>query len=225
MQVGAVSVYNFNSAKPKQQVGFKGFGGGKVIAEEELMQQTFEVAIRYGINIVGKDFRTVARELIETQGLLKQAIREYGFTPLSQELSELRREVAAAKKLFSEAQSCGINTAGKSIYDIQYEVNAARTNPSRQDGAKSGYGTNSQRATSMRELVEKGPKTKADAILVFNALGMQYKISTAERITQLSAKDEIKRAFRGLLPKLHPDAGGNEDHMRLLNQANDLLSK
>lgn len=223
MQICRVNPYSYSPANQRQQACFKGFNGKRMVTEEELMQQTFEAAIKFGINVVGKDFRTVARELIETKGLLKQA-REYGFTPFSQELSELREEVANAKQLYSKAQSYGINTAGKSIGDViielnqaQARANAAAKNPFRQDRAKSAYSTEPQSAISMRELKERGPKTKDEAIAVLNYLGAG--------ITAKSSRDEILSATSRLMKKLHPQkTGGDDTQMKLVTAAKSLLA-
>lgn len=232
MQVCAVSFNNYIPPKRQQQVAFQGLSPKKVASEEELMQQTFQAAINYGINIIGKDFRTVARELIETQDLLKQA-KAYGFTPFSQELSELREELANAKKLFVEAQSYGINTAGKSINDVICELNAAKVrakatagNPFSQRRAAGNKVVNPQTVTSMRELLESGPKTKQDAILIFNALGTVFKVNSAEVVRAEASAQEIKIAYRQLALKIHSDTSPKTArHMQLLNQAKDLLPK
>ena len=40
-----------------------------------------------------------------------------------------------------------------------------------------------------------------------------------------SSLEEIKRAYRSLALKFHPDRGGNEEHMKVINEAYEYLVK
>lgn len=224
MQVCRVNSYNYSPAN-QQQVGFKGLSTKTAVVTREIMQQTFEKAANYGINTLGKDFETVARELIELTKLLRQA-REYGFTPSSQELSELRCEVDMARKLFSEAQSYRINTKGKSINILESEVRNARAKANARAIPGIPFWQNRARRTSvldptivvsLRELLHRGPKTKDEAVAALNYLGAN--------ITKSSSRSEILRATSRLMKKWHPQrTGGDDKNMKLVTAAKSLLA-
>lgn len=57
--------------------------------------------------------------------------------------------------------------------------------------------------------------TPREALAIFAKHGV--------RATGMAA-DDLKKAYRGLARKLHPDAGGNEDDLKMVNVAYELLS-
>lgn len=177
-------------------------------------QMVLEEAAKYGINPLGKDLNVLLRDINEIKKLFKE-VEKYGINPTSTELSELRTEVRGAKRVFQEAEQLGIETTGKNIYELRYDLEVARKKQSARTFKNNGTG-NFPKVVSLREMLERGPKTQYEAIVVLNHLGAG--------ITAKSPREEILRVTSKLMKELHPQkTGGDDTQMKLVTAAKSLL--
>jgi len=205
-------------------------GRGKLFGQLE--QMIFERAAQLGINIQGKKMGQLTIEIVETEKILDR-FKKYGVSPRSQDLAELRAEAAEIERTYKDAESRGIRTEGKDLQTVLRELSCAPKtpnpktgNPHAQDGAKRVLGQVGlvKKPRSIKEILESSPKTREDAIMVFNALGFTLKTDKAQSLKREATDAEIKAAYRELAHIVHTDKDSEKlKYIQSLNEAKDIL--
>lgn len=191
-----------------------------------------ERAAQLEMDVRGKTLGVIAREVIETERLLAR-FPKYGISPQSKDLAGLRAEVAEIEATYKDAERLGIRTEGKDLPTVLRELSSApktprssAANPQGASGAGKPFARVSlvKKARSITEILETSPKTREEAIMVFNALGVVFKANKAECLRANAIETEIKAAYRELVQKVHTDKNPNKlKHVQSLNEAKTLL--
>lgn len=130
------------------------------------------------------------------------------------------------RELLFDTAELGINPHGKSFADIKTELKKARERMAAviNQAPETGIFADPEKVKRLRKVIESEAKTKEDAILVLNALGVFLKIDKAKNISASSTEHDIRKAFRAIALNVHPEAvNGNGHYMKLLSQVKNLL--
>jgi hypothetical protein len=189
---------------------------------QEVRQQILEKAAQYDIGIQHKTIVDIAHEVAEVERIHVKAIA-CKYSLRGQTIAELRAEMAEVDNTYKLAQSHGIKIEGLDFQTVLYKLQSIRIktpppagNPFRQSGAKNAPIINLPKVVSLRELLERGPKTKYEAIVALNYLGAG--------ITAKSSGEEILSVTSLFMRKFHPQkTGGDDANMKLVSAAKSLL--
>lgn len=159
-------------------------------AEMAEVDSTYRLAESHGIKTEGMDFQTVLYKL-----------------------QDARRKAPPAGNPFRHSTT----GQAKTSTETPFNQDSSRQSSSGQSRTQSAPIINPPKVVSLRELLERGPSTKYEAIVALNYLGAN--------ITAKSPREEILKATSKLMRELHPQkTGGDDKNIKLVSAAKCLLA-